>query len=116
MNKTILKFEICELKDFQRFESGHGWEIEMPEYPSPIHVAVQNGVVSLWAKINPEVPRREYRRYIVSCVGTGYPMPELKCHSLTCQGLTWHRHLGTIMDGEYVWHLFIELEIGTMAG
>ena len=106
MNKTIWKFEICKLEDLN---SPCSWEIEMPEHPSPIHLGIQGDVVSLWAKVNPEVRRREYRRYIVSCVGTGYSMPEVT-------GFTLHHHLGTIMDGEYVWHLFIELEIGTMVG
>lgn len=57
----------------------------------PLHLAVQHGEIHLWAAVDPagsEVPT-EFR-----LVGTGGKVE-----------LDWH-HLGTVLDGDYVWHIF----------
>lgn len=77
-------------------------EIEMPLGARIIHVDQQRSMVAtMWAEIPvpPGVPPSELaterRAFVV--VGTGHTIPG--------DGLT---HVGTVLDGPFVWHLYEE--------
>jgi hypothetical protein len=58
-----------------------------------MHVAMQDGEVHVWAAVDPRAPEQLTRFRLV---GTGSTVD-----------LSWH-HLGTVMDGPYVWHIYTE--------
>jgi hypothetical protein len=65
-----------------------------------IHVASQNGVVTLWA-IVPNSAFVEPRRFRI--LGTGHELPlEIALE-----------HVGSCLDGSFVWHVFEELNLRT---
>lgn len=69
-------------------------EIKGPGLPRPAYFALQDGIPTVWAVVSPwerhELPRGIY------IVGTGHPIPT---------GCT---HVGSLQDGGFVWHLFME--------
>lgn len=58
-----------------------------------LHLGMQHGEIHIWAAVDPSQPEVPARFRLV---GTGSPIDP-----------DWH-HLGTVMDGEYVWHVFAE--------
>lgn len=58
-----------------------------------VHFAIQDGVPCLWAESYPEQETRD--RYF-KIVGTGHEV----------DGDSWH--VGSVLDGPYVWHLYQE--------
>lgn len=69
--------------------------IEMPKDAVPLHVAAQDGIGYLWAKVNPEA--RKVRRY-VPVYGTGWPIDG------------YPTYLGTLHIEWTVWHVFFGIE------
>ena len=70
--------------------------VQMPEGAVPIAADIQSGAICVWAAVDPEakvVPRHFFIR------GTGHEMPPAP-----------YRHLATIMDGQFVWHVFDGLD------
>lgn len=70
---------------------GHINRLTLPEPCDILHVGLQSGVVTMWARV-PPTPVRTRDRYF-QVVGTGQPFPKSA------------EHLGTVQDGGYVWHL-----------
>jgi len=59
-----------------------------------LSVQMQNGQPTAWALVDPAKPRLEYK---IRMYGTG--------HVLERRGT----HIGTVIDGEFVWHYFAEI-------
>lgn len=68
-------------------------EIELPEGAKVLHVAEQRGAIQLWAWVNPEAPK--VKRAFAIC-GTGMPTPPPDEAT----------HLGSVIAGAFVWHIF----------
>jgi hypothetical protein len=67
-------------------------EVEMPGGAKVIEVAMQGGMVTLWAVVT---PGGEPQERIFYTVGTGHRVsPDA------------HTHLGTVHEGPYVFHIF----------
>lgn len=60
-----------------------------------LHVEMQDGVPCAWAIINTDLTKNHYT---VSISGTGWPLLEPQNPDT---------YVGTLMDGPYVWHVFI---------
>ena len=73
---------------------------EMREGAKIVHAGTQDGILCLWAEIDPSRPVVT-RRFIV--VGTGHALPEAYCEHL----LTWQ-------EPPFVWHLY-EVDEGSVA-
>jgi hypothetical protein len=73
-------------------------EVHLPEGAMILHVGVQNGVVCLWALVDPDA-WNEHRTFWI--VGTGNPMPP------TFGEIGWIHH-GTVQQGLFVWHVWEE--------
>ena len=69
--------------------------IEMPMGAKIIHVDIQlshESQISLWAIVDPK-KETEKRNFVI--YGTGWDLSEDKMN-----------HIGTVMDGIFVWHIF----------
>lgn len=73
--------------------------INLPDGAKPLDVQVQSGNVNLWAEVDASEPTKDFTVWIV---GTGHPMPDM---------LNRH-HVGTVQQGSFVWHIYIDLEEG----
>lgn len=74
---------------------GPTWEIEVPapRGSRAISVALQDGRPTVWFEVDMEQPEGRLRLY---SVGTGFgPLPN-------------GRFIGTIIEGEFVWHIYAE--------
>jgi hypothetical protein len=71
--------------------------LDLPEGAEVLDAQVQHGVVCLWAKVNPDLPKRQVR---FALVGTGHDAPEHADYISTFQ----------LHGGEFVFHLFQEVE------
>jgi hypothetical protein len=69
--------------------------VEMPIGAQILDIQKQNGLITMWALVDPNASM-EYRRFEV--VGTGWSVGD---------GL---RHIKTSQDGEFVWHVFEVIE------
>lgn len=69
--------------------------IHLPLYAKIISAQLQNGVICLWAILDPEAVDLT-RRIVIA--GTGHPMPDLPL-----------RFIDTVQDGSFVWHVFEEI-------
>lgn len=76
---------------FQLKFSASMQKVSAPRLGKAVFFGIQNGVYCVWAKVQPGEPDRERQFQIV---GTGDEIP-----------LNW-RHVGTVQNGDYVWHLF----------
>jgi hypothetical protein len=83
--KTIWKYPL-ELQDEQM--------IEVPVNSEYLHVALQDGVITLWVLVNPTYPKVGK---IISIFGTGRTVSV--CYKKS-------QHIGTIFQGVFVWHIF----------
>lgn len=81
--KTIYKYRI-ERTDRQL--------ITLPVDARIIHVGLQDNELHLWAEVSTEGMSEQRTIYIR---GTGHPLTG-----------TEGRHLGTVMDGLFVWHIY----------
>ncbi len=68
--------------------------LELPKEATILHFAIQHGKPTIWVKADcsPAV-RYEKREFLIR--GTGHDIDYAKLH-----------HVGTTLDGHYVWHLF----------
>ena len=67
--------------------------ISWPKGSEPMHVGLDpSGEICVWYRCDPSAPREQQRFRIC---GTGFQYPE------------GHEFLGTVVDGRYVWHIFI---------
>jgi len=65
--------------------------LQIPEGMEPLHVDMQDGILTLWAKVNTTAP---ITPYIIYVLGTGHPLPKVG-----------EIYLGTVFDGSFVWHV-----------
>lgn len=63
------------------------------------HVAMQDGKLMLWTKVH-DCGDEETRKFVVR--GTG---DDIRSSRVAPQFVT-YRHVGTVLDGPYVWHVF----------
>jgi len=66
--------------------------VTMPEYSIPLFVEKQNETLCIWVKVDPTQKSIEQT---IRVYGTGHPM-----------SVNHERHVGSVIDGEYVWHVF----------
>lgn len=85
--KTIWKYKLVTTDD---------QDIAMPEYGRPISVGEQNGILVLWAVVEPE---NETRKLHVHIYGTGNPLPS-----------NWKddAFVRSVAISPFVWHVFAE--------
>lgn len=74
---------------------GDDVKIDMPKGARIIAVQDQECDIMIWA-ICDELAEREPVRFVI--VGTGHPMPAFQV-----------RHVGTVQQGRFVWHVFLVL-------
>jgi hypothetical protein len=67
----------------------------MPKGSEILDAQIQGDTLCLWAIVNP-IEEEEDRK--IHIVGTGNLFPEIEC----C-------YLGTVQDGNFVWHVFEEI-------
>lgn len=94
MGLTIWKYPLTggSFVDFKEADE----EIEMPCAKRILHIGRDpGGQMCIWAMVDPEAPRNKYR---VSVRGTGHDASDV-AH---------HQFIGTVFDGPYVWHVFID--------
>lgn len=84
---TIWKYSVVTAKTRQCFE--------MPVGAKVLHVAEQNGLICLWAQVDPYETNLDSRYFHV--VGTGNKIPDKA-----------GEFVGTALVGEFVFHLFEE--------
>jgi|WetSurMetagenome_2_1015567.scaffolds.fasta_scaffold144668_5 hypothetical protein len=68
--------------------------VTMPKGAEVLSVGVQHDIIVLWAKVDPMAANRWYQFYVV---GTGYDAPDNA------------KYIGTVQQGPFVWHIFMEL-------
>lgn len=68
-------------------------ELELPEGATVLRVGMQNGMLSMWALVDPFNETMVTRQFVV--VGTGWDVPDSVIG-----------HIGTVDDPPYVWHVF----------
>jgi hypothetical protein len=85
VSRTIYKYQSAVVDDIIHL---------MPKGAEPLHVAMQNGMLTIWAVVNPEFM---FVKHHFTCRGTGNAV-------LPSEGKS--THLGTVMDGPFVWHVF----------
>lgn len=62
----------------------------------PVHVAMQRNLACLWFEVHiNELALQDLQEVELFCVGTGHLFPDDGSF-----------HLGTILDGEFVWHYY----------
>lgn len=100
--ETIWKYQL-EITDRQ--------EIMMPYNAQILTVQVQNGILCLWARVNPTAKKdpvydEEDRKRRIEIIGTGNPIPKLTIAEAR------RKYIGScVMEGGYfVWHVF-EIEL-----
>jgi hypothetical protein len=94
MGLTIWKYPLTGggFVDFKQADE----EIEMPCTKRILHVGRDpQGQMCIWAMVNPEDPKNKYK---ISIRGTGHDASDV-AH---------HQFIGTVFDGPYVWHIFID--------
>lgn len=69
--------------------------ILMPKGAEILHIAHQEGLLTIWALVNPEKEEEE-RKFRIA--GTGWNIFDNE------------KHLSTYQDGELVWHVFEVLD------
>lgn len=89
MSRKIFKYAL-ELTEKQM--------VELPAGAKILDVQMQNGVPCLWAWVDPEEKLKRATEIYV--FGTGNPIPMLEDQKYA------YRHLGTVQDGRFVWHIF----------
>ena len=68
-------------------------ELQVPYSCKVLSVQMQGDTPMLWAQVDPDGVPRSVK---VHCIGTGQEVPK---HTY---------HIGTVQDGAYVWHFFVE--------
>lgn len=72
-------------------------ELRAPRSLGIQHVAMQDGVVTLWALVDVDSPRTTRRFHLA---GTGHVIPSGK------EASPEPYYLGTVFDRQFVWHIF----------
>lgn len=86
MKKTIWKFGL-PIGETTTHKAPWLWD-------SILHVGHQDGVVCVWAEVNPDSPRAEWFNKSFVVIGTGWEVPPE------------HVHRGTVQIGDMVWHVY----------
>lgn len=86
--KRILKFPLDGFRERQL--------ISAPGGPKPLSVQIQGGEVTMWAEVDTGEP---IQAIAVSIAGSGHDVPD-------------GEFLGTVQDGVYVWHVYVEHRTG----
>lgn len=70
---------------------------QLPQGARILHVDIQNEEIYMWAMVDNATDVMEFRDFVV--VGTGWDLTSLE------NTYTSYNHLGSIMDGQFVWHV-----------
>lgn len=70
-------------------------EVQWPEVSEPLHVGVQNGLLTVWYSCHTELDMTTAKFYIR---GTGQPWPSPT------------EYIGTVQMPPFVWHVFLDVE------
>lgn len=89
MKGTIWKFAICQ------HPAPGEWPIDIPAGTQLLHAGMQGDTLCVWGICQPNEPKRR-RRFAI--LGTGQEVNEVWLFD--------DNHLGTVHDGDYVWHVF----------
>ncbi len=92
--KTIHKFPL-DSKATKVFPIPHDFEINVPAGAEFLSIQLQDGVATIWAKVNTDHPLLPWRVFIF---GTGMEMPDDP-----------GKFLGTIQHGHLVWHYYLKV-------
>lgn len=84
MIRCVFKYDISQ--------PGDTVTVSMPVGAKVLHVGMQNRVLRAWADVPDHAAAHESRRFYTA--GTGWEVPS--------DGV----FVGTVFDGEYVWHVF----------
>lgn len=71
--------------------------ILLPTGAKPLMVALQNGVPMLWVECAHDASMKKYQTFIVA---TGGIVPDAD-------------HVGSFIDGAFVWHVYIDKELAS---
>ena len=91
--QTIWKYELGQLDSVK--DSQLKIVISIRRGAKPLYIGKQNGITCVWAEVDPEAP--EINATFFS-VGTGHGAVPGR-----------NTYLGTVIDGEYVWHVYHNL-------
>lgn len=84
--RTIHKYPLVLTFADQRIGTPRVWR--------PVHVAMQHGEPTVWAEVDTDTGDG-YER-MLRVVGTGHPVPDE------------YEHVGSSLDGPYVWHVYVK--------
>ena len=68
-------------------------DITLPRGASVLHFAIQDGMFTIWALVDPRQEKQDIRRFEI--IGTGHDTYRRS-----------YEYMGTIQDGSFVWHMF----------
>lgn len=72
--------------------------VQIPEKSSIIDIQIQKGKIMMWAEVEPDSPEIDIK---INMYGTGQEVAENGCDT---------DYLGTIQDGDNVWHFYMMYE------
>jgi 3-polyprenyl-4-hydroxybenzoate decarboxylase len=75
--------------------------VKMPEKSEIMDIQMQNGKPVLWFLTNPESKEIEVK---INMYGTGWE---------THESASKDEYLSTVQDGDFVWHFFMNYEVGS---
>lgn len=78
-------------------------KVEMPAGAKVLHVGLQHGEVTMWCLVDPLAVQEERHFHVY---GTGWNLTKQLAKER-------HEHIGTVIDGSLVWHVF---EVKSWAG
>lgn len=91
--RTIYKYPL-DLTDSQI--------LHLPSSAKPLSVQLQGEQLCMWAEVNTGVGGR--KEVVITIVGTGHPIPPGAVH-----------YLGTVQQGQFVWHVYASAAMGERA-
>lgn len=74
-----------------KLKLGEPQQVNLPTIHEVLHVAIQEGVITMWARVDTNAMQRDTPFMIV---GTGHAVPPGAIHR------------GTVFDEGFVWHIF----------
>lgn len=79
------------------------WEVEMPVGAKILSAGIQYNKLMVWAIVNVDAPME---KRTIGFYGTGSKLPD----DFTKD----HRHISTVFEGGFVWHIFEIVKVETM--
>lgn len=97
-NRAVYKYPL----DLNAPSYEDGYAVDLPDGATLLHVdqdpahTAGTGHLAVWADVDTEADPE--RRVPLVVLSTGHPMPN---------GIDASSHLGSVVDGPYVWHVFV---------